>query len=59
MKYVISMRWLTYLDTCVTTFLIIFGACMNILFVVKLSGHTPPPWPIIMLTIEPKAVIVI
>jgi hypothetical protein len=51
----VSTRWLQIQIEAIATFLIIFGAHMNILKIHVLIGHIGPPQN--MLTIEPRIVI--
>ena len=58
MKHALSPRWLADSNRACSTFLIIFGACLNILFIIEvnillLNDHIDPS---IMLTIEPRMV---
>ena len=58
MKHAISTRYLGCLNLVCGHFLIIYGACMNILFIIKVKILVLIKWlcryPSIMLTIEPR-----
>ena len=67
MQHINGMKWLENLNRGHTTFLNFFGAHVYILFIIRvkilvliqwsLNGHKGPPATLIILTIEPRIVI--